>query len=225
MEGERERAKEMGHSKRGNGLSYLRDGDGKWLPLEGSSIWGRFQVFQKQLVAGDHMIPKNLGHQALLVPVLNLKWIRGFQLEPGAFCSNFPFGCLLLQTLPCTSVLAPTLESRQSRRPCSQGYRPGTVQARGRSVLVPFLLPLKTLWVKENLELLWSSTPQHMCQGPQVLWHATWESIFLWEMLDNTAQDFSSLAEVPGPDIKLEDGNDHFSLQTLLSCKSKCQQY
>lgn len=46
----------------------LRDGDDNRLSLEGSDIWGQFQVFQKQLVAGDHVVTKNLGHEALLVP-------------------------------------------------------------------------------------------------------------------------------------------------------------
>lgn len=55
-----------------SGLFYLRDRDDNWLPLERSSIRGQFQVFQEQLVAGDHMIPKHLGHEALFVPVFNL---------------------------------------------------------------------------------------------------------------------------------------------------------
>lgn len=55
-----------------SGLSYLRGREDNRLPLERSDIWDQFQVFQEQLVAGDHMIPKDLGHQAMSVPVLNL---------------------------------------------------------------------------------------------------------------------------------------------------------
>lgn len=56
-----------------SGCSYLRDRDGDRLALEGHSTCGHFEVFQQQLLAGDHVIPKNLGHEALLVPVFDLE--------------------------------------------------------------------------------------------------------------------------------------------------------
>ena len=61
--------------------------------MEGHGTRGHFEVFQQQLLAGNHVIPENLGHEALRIPVFNLEKRpgrlasgRSLLLEP-SFCS------------------------------------------------------------------------------------------------------------------------------------------
>lgn len=87
-------------------MPYLRDGDNNWLSLEGSDIWSLFQALQRQLVAGNHVVTKNLGHQALLVPIFNLKKLgRIYSQRQEPFARIFSLA--LFSYIPCPTLPSP----------------------------------------------------------------------------------------------------------------------
>lgn len=161
-----------------SGLSYLRDGNDKWLSLQRSSIWGQFQVFQKQSVAGDHVIPENLGHHALFVPVLNLwRKIRGSQPEPGGFCSDFSF-VVLSSIHPLPTLPTGTLGSRQSGWLVVRvtGYR--LCRQEGQSG--PSSFPASLEEAQSTRELGWSSSgpaSHNTCAKDPKSYGKRWETL------------------------------------------------